>query len=336
MFLIGLEFGGVSHPWDSAVVICLIVFGLATIGLFFVNESKLAIYPIMPLRLFKRRSNVAALGTCFIHGFIFISGAYFLPLYFQAVLGASPVLSGVYVLPYVLSLSFGSAWTGIFIKKTGQYLPAIWFGMTFLTLGFGLFIDLPNGRDWARIIIFQIIAGLGAGPLFQSPLIALQSLVEPRDIATATATFGFCRNLGTSTSVVIGGVIFQNGMAKRESMLAMFLPPATAQALGGGNAGANTNIVASLPAAQRVVATLAYTKSLQTMWIFYACFSAVGLAVSLAIGKNKLAKTHQVQKLGLEQQEKDRREEKEEKEEKRRSTRKSLDAAGAMGSKEEV
>jgi len=137
MFLLGLEYGGVNYPWKSATVICLIVFGLVTIGLFFVNEWKLARYPVMPLRLFKRRSNVAALLSCFCHGTVFIAGAYFLPLYFQSVYLASPILSGVYTFPFVLSLSFMSAATGVFIKKTGQYLPPIWFGMVFLTLGFG-------------------------------------------------------------------------------------------------------------------------------------------------------------------------------------------------------
>jgi len=137
MFLLGLEYGGVNYPWKSATVICLIVFGLLTIGLFFVNEWKVARYPVMPLRLFKRRSNVAALLSCFCHGTVFIAGAYFLPLYFQSVYLASPILSGVYTFPFVLSLSFMSAATGVFIKKTGQYLPPIWFGMVFLTLGFG-------------------------------------------------------------------------------------------------------------------------------------------------------------------------------------------------------
>ncbi|KAL8872454.1 MAG: hypothetical protein Q9174_001924, partial [Haloplaca sp. 1 TL-2023] len=260
MFLLGLEYGGVSFPWTSVTVLCLIIFGLFTIFLFFMNEWKLAIYPVMPLRLFKYRSNIAALAVCFCHGTTFISGAYFLPLYFQAVLGASPILSGVYTFPFVLSLSFVSAAVGVIIKKTGQYLPPIWFGMFFMTLGFGLYIDLPAEPSWSRIIIYQIIAGIGVGPNFQAPLIALQTLVKPRDIATATATFGFTRNIATSVSVVIGGVIFQNGMARRRDTLASGLPADIAENLGGGSAGASTELVQNLPPQQKQVANQVYTE----------------------------------------------------------------------------
>ena len=311
MFLLGLEYGGVSYPWKSATVICLIIFGLVTIGLFFANEWKLARYPVMPLRLFKRRSNVASLLTCFCHGTVFIAAVYFLPLYFQSVYLASPILSGVYTFPFVLSLSFMSAATGVFIKKSGQYLPPIWFGMVFLTLGIGLYVDFPNHRgSWAKVIIYQIIAGIGVGPNFQAPLIALQSLVQPHDIATATATFGFMRNIATSVSVVIGGVIFQNGMAKHQKELVAALGPELGAALGGGSAGASTGIVRALPPSQRVVATNAYTEALRTMWYYYIAIAALGICVSLAITKNQLSKEHEVQKHGLEEQERQREENK--------------------------
>lgn len=225
-----------------------------------------------------------------------------------------------------------SAAVGIFIRKTGNYLYPIWFGMTVMTLGFGLYIGFPASASWPRIIIFQIIAGVGVGPNFQSPLIALQSLVHPRDIATATATFGFTRNLATSISVVIGGVIFQNGMQKKLTALLAGLPANIAQELGGGSAGANTAIVSALPPAQRAVAVEAYTQSLQTMWIFYTCIAAFGIAASLCIGKNTLSKTHETTKTGLAAQEEARQERKDEKK------RKSLDAGAIMGGlkKEEV
>ncbi|KAL8903699.1 MAG: hypothetical protein Q9171_007309, partial [Xanthocarpia ochracea] len=313
MFLLGLEYGGISHPWTSATVLCLLIFGLVVIFLFFLNEWKLAIYPVMPLRLFKYRSNIASLLVCFCHGTTFIAGAYFLPLYFQAVLGASPILSGVYTFPFVLSLSFVSAAVGVFIKKTGQYLPPIWFGMFFMTLGFGLYIDLPDSPSWSRIILYQIVAGIGVGPNFQAPLIALQTLVKAKDIATATATFGFTRNIATSISVVIGGVIFQNGMARRQDTLAAGLPPETAAVLGGGSAGSATELVKGLPPQQKRVADRVYTESLRMMWVYYVVVAVVGLGCSFAIGKETLSKVHEVRKQGLAGQEEERRKEVEEK-----------------------
>lgn len=324
MFLLGLEYGGVNYPWSSATVICLIVFGLFTIGLFFFNEWKLAKYPVMPLRLFTKRSNIASLFTCFVHGMVFISGAYFLPLYFQAVLGASPILSGVYVFPFVLSLSFISVAGGIFIKKTGMYLPPIWFGMLFMTIGFGLYIDLPVDKSWAQIIIFQIIAGLGVGPNFQAPLIALQSLVEPRDIATATATFGFTRNIATSISVVLGGVIFQNRMMAQLPELVAAVGPEKGSILGGGGAGAATDLVKGLPPTAKAAVNQIYINSFKDLWIFYVAVSAVGLVVSLLITKQTLSKTHEIQKTGLAQQEQYRLDEKE----RRKSKRASKDLRG--------
>jgi len=303
MFLLGLEFGGVTAPWSSTKVICLIIFGIFVAGLFVLNEWKFARYPVMPLRLFKHRSNIASLGVCFCHGFVFIAGSYYLPLYFQAVLGAKPLPSGLYLLPYVLSLSFTSGATGAFMHKTGKYLPAIWFGMTFMCLGFGLLIDLDARTNWAKIIIFQIIAGIGVGPNFQSPLIALQTMVAPRDIATATATFGFTRNLSTAISVVIGGVVFQNEMQKKHQSLINTLGVQTANELSGGSAGASVGIVRSLPPAQQVIARQAFYESLRTMWIMYVAFAALGVFISIFIGDQKLSKEHQITKTGLAEEE---------------------------------
>jgi hypothetical protein len=212
MVLLGLEFGGVIYPWRSVIVICLIVFGVLTTGLFLLIEWKFARYPIMPTRIFNSLSNVAAFGVCFCHGFVFIAGTYYLPLYFQAVLGAPPLISGVYLLPLVLTLSLASGATGVFIKRTGKYLPPLWFGMVLLIIGSGLLIDLPLDKNWAKIIVYQMITGIGVGLNFQSPILAIQSKIAKQDIATATAaataTFSFIRNFATSISVVIDGIVF--------------------------------------------------------------------------------------------------------------------------------
>lgn len=335
MLLLGLEFGGVTYPWGSAEVICLIVFGILVSGLFVINEWKLAKYPIMPLRLFKHRSNVAALLVCFCHGYVFISGSYYLPLLLQAVYGATPLLSGVYILPFAMSLSVSSAATGVYIKKTGKYIPPIMFGLVFLTFGFGLFIDLPATKNWPKIIIYQIIAGIGVGPNFQAPLIALQTLVAPRDIGTATATFGFIRNLSTSISVVIGGVIYQNQLKMHQGTLVKSLGSSLSNVLTGGSAGASVGIIAELPQPQRSIARQAFSSALRVMWIQYVAWAALGLFISFFIGRQVLAEEHTVTKTGLAEQEAQRKELKEEKKRKHQdASRSSRPSTEQMGTQE--
>jgi hypothetical protein len=70
MLLLGLDFGGVTFAWSSSQVICLIVFGSLCSLLFIYSEKRLAKYPIMPLGIFSRPSNVAALAVAFAHGFV--------------------------------------------------------------------------------------------------------------------------------------------------------------------------------------------------------------------------------------------------------------------------
>ncbi|EHK25157.1 uncharacterized protein TRIVIDRAFT_189029 [Trichoderma virens Gv29-8] len=299
MLLFGLEFGGVQFPWKSAAVICLIVFGFITIALFGIYENRVAKFPVMPTRLFRGRTSIAAYGLSLMHAMTFMSGSYWLPLYFQAVLGATSLLSGVYILPYVLALSITSALTGVFIKKTGNYKIPIIFGLTVMTLGFGLFIDLGSRANWAKIIIFQIIAGIGVGPNFQSPLIALQTNVEPRDIGAATASFQFLRQLGTSTSVVIGGVIFDNEMQKQQAFLQQQLGPELGGRFSGSQAASSVFLVASLNGHQREVVATAYWNALQKMFIAYTCFVALGLFISLFVEQKTLSKQHTEHKTGL-------------------------------------
>ncbi|KAK2738758.1 hypothetical protein FQN57_006926 [Myotisia sp. PD_48] len=329
MFLLGLEYGGHSHPWSSPVVLCLLVFGIFTLGLFVIIQWKIAHYPIMPMWLFTQRSTIAAYGTAFVHGALYTSGSYFLPLYFQAVLGETPVQSGVLFFPSVIAVSIISVSTGIFIRITGQPLIPIWFGMALMVVGHGLFIDLPAHKSIVKIILYQVVAGLGIGPNFQAPLIALQSYLKPSDVATATATLAFVRNIANSVSIVIGGVIFQNRLHANLAQISSVLSPGTIKVLSESSAGATTEFVRNLPANEKLPVLEAFTEGFKVMWIFYTCIAAVGFLVSLLLQKQKLQKEHEITKTGLDVQERHRSErlqrEKEEEEEKEERKKQDLE-----------
>ena len=95
MVLLGLNFGGAIFPWDSAKVIALLVVGSGFIIAFVYSEAKVAKYPLIPMSLFQKRTNVAALSVAFFHGFVFIAAEYYLPLYLQSVLELDPLKSGL-------------------------------------------------------------------------------------------------------------------------------------------------------------------------------------------------------------------------------------------------
>jgi EmrB/QacA subfamily drug resistance transporter len=300
MLFLGLELGGTTFPWESATTICLIVFGLVAIVLYVVNEAKFAKYPITPAILFKHRTSALCYCLAFIHAVIFMAGNYWLPLYFQSVMGASPLQSGVYILPFAVAIAFSEISVGFYNKKTGHYKIPIIIGMADTTLGYGLFIDLGWHENWYKIIIYQIIAGLALGLNFQSPLVALQTDLEASDMGSATATFSFLRQLGTSTAVTIGGVILNNEMSQQYSHLEHELGPDLAHAFAGSNAAKNVELIADLNGQEAEIAKEAYWNGVRVMFIVFAAFSGLGSILTPWIRQVKLSDDHQEHRTRLE------------------------------------
>ncbi|KAK8034237.1 hypothetical protein PG993_009232 [Apiospora rasikravindrae] len=270
IFLYGLETGsGGQAPWGSAQVICLLVFGILLLVSFFLYEAKLARNPMIPMRIFNSVTNVASFATFCVHSFIFISYDYFLPLYFQAVLHFRPIISGVSLFAMVVPLCSMTIGAGYYVKRTGDYLIPIRAGAVVMTVGTGLYIYLDATTNWAKIIVFLFVAGLGAGPLFQTPMLALQSHLDPHDIAASVSAMQFIRNLCTSISIVMGSVLLQRTLGGEG------LSEGVGQGAGGEGPSKET-----------------YISALRIMWIFYTAWCGVLIVLTWLIkGRNIKADT---------------------------------------------
>ncbi|KAI7478807.1 putative MFS transporter [Hortaea werneckii] len=303
MLLLGLDFGGTVFPWSSAKVICLIVFGTLMIGFFIFSEKRLAKYPLMPLDMFKDMSNIALFLVGFSQGMVFIAAEYYLPLYLQSVKQASPLRSGVLILPITVSEAVIGIVCGVLMHQTGRYKEIICVGAALTALGTGLYISFDRSTPIARLVGFEIIGGSGCGMLFEAPIIALQSAVTQADTATATATYGFLRNIATSMSIVIGGVIFQNGMDMRASALkSAGLASDLVEAFSGGEAAASVELVGTIEnAARRRAAEDAFAWSLRNMWIFFTAIAGIGVLAAFFVRQKDLSKEHTETKTGIEQ-----------------------------------
>lgn len=224
-----------------------------------------------------------------------------MPLFFQSVLGASPLRSGLLLLPFIVPGAIAGVLCGAVIHHTGRFREIMWIGTCFLSLGFGLFISFDAYTTTAKAVGFVIIAGLGSGILFEAPLIAVQSQVEQQDVASATATLSFVRNIALSISTILGGTIFQNSMANRASFLrAAGLPDDLLHKLDGDSAMANVMLPEMLDNPAWVLAARqAFAYAMRNMWIMYAVFAVLGFVASVFVEAAHLGTEHSETVTGL-------------------------------------
>lgn len=156
-----------------------------------------------------------------------------------------------------------------------------------MTTGTGLFTSFDSHTVWWKIIVFQIVAGVGAGPLFQSPLIALQSHLNTADVAAGTSAFTFLRSIATSVSVVVGGVVLQHGLGSSSLT----------------NLGSDVKSSSSNPHhwSQGEKADSVYTSALGKMWIFYTSVCGAAIIFSLFIRKKGLRDVEDEAVLGIQE-----------------------------------
>ncbi|KJZ71691.1 hypothetical protein HIM_08929 [Hirsutella minnesotensis 3608] len=141
---------------------------LQGLAVFILYELRVATNPVIPLSMVRTRSiAVSYIGTT-VHGLILWCGLYYLPFFFQAVKGCSPILSGVALFPVTVTIVPVAIIAGIAVTKTGCFRGLVWAGWLTTTLGLGLTcvvqVDTPN-ITW---IVFMVVAGVGLGTLFSS------------------------------------------------------------------------------------------------------------------------------------------------------------------------
>lgn len=117
MLLLALTWGGTKEDWNSATIIGLFVGAAATLVIFVCWEGYIGNDAMIPGTVLARRTVTFSTLFSFCHmGSLAISG-YYLPEWFQAVQGASPLESGTRVLATVLSQIVGTLTAGALGKQ---------------------------------------------------------------------------------------------------------------------------------------------------------------------------------------------------------------------------
>ncbi|KAK4691717.1 MFS transporter, DHA2 family, glioxin efflux transporter, partial [Lecanoromycetidae sp. Uapishka_2] len=209
-FILALQCGGNTLPWNSSVVIGLLVgFGLLAIALV-AWEIWLGEYAMMEPRLYKQRS----LSTTAPYQFFFMGSyivlLYYLPIYFQSILGVDPLKSGVDNLPLVLSAAVFALAGGIVVTITGRAQQVLFVGSMLATVAIGLIYTFDIDTSTAKWIGYQVFTGASMAFAIMHGLTIAQASVEPKDIPAVTANVLFFQTIGGAFSVSAGQAAFLN------------------------------------------------------------------------------------------------------------------------------
>ncbi|KAK1750387.1 major facilitator superfamily domain-containing protein [Echria macrotheca] len=235
MFLMGLEFGGREHPWNSATVIGLLVGSAVGFVLFFVWEHRQGDKAMFPLAMIKKREVWTSMmaGMLLMGGIVF-PAAFYLPIYFQTVKGASPFMSGVDVLPNILGTTVFAVLSGVLVRKTRYYVPWVLFSAVLSSIASGLLTTLQPDTSTGKWIGYQILLS-ARGACIQMPLVAVQLVLPQEQLSIAMALLVFSNTFGGAVFLTIVQTIFANHLASE--LAQKFSPTQVAGILSAGARG---------------------------------------------------------------------------------------------------
>ena len=193
MFFLALQWGGIRYAWSSSHVIGLFAGAATTFIALLYWEYRSGDDALLPFSTLRVRIIYSASATMFFFMGVMFVQHYYLPIYFQAVKNDSPLMSGVHILPTIISQVILAMLSGtmskyslscqdnysrddkiclpasfLVVQKLGYYLPWVLSGTTLSTIAYGLYSMLRPATSTASWVGYQFIGGVGNGAAVSS------------------------------------------------------------------------------------------------------------------------------------------------------------------------
>lgn len=235
--LIGLD-NGSNIGWGSLYTIVPLAMSPALFAIFLLVEIKVASHPFAPGHIIFERSLFVAYMCNFFGVFGQMPVIFFLPLFYQAVDGLSPVQAGLLLMPMSVFGTLSSLSGGLIIRRTGRYywITVAGWGLLFLsTVPLVLFSGaLLKSKLGTSVALAMLAVGAGSGELdfprqkrvghryhrsrltkhlgraaITTSLVALLSNASPDDSAVVIACSYLFRSLGSAIGISVASAILQ-------------------------------------------------------------------------------------------------------------------------------
>ncbi|KAK3112558.1 hypothetical protein LTR53_011051 [Teratosphaeriaceae sp. CCFEE 6253] len=278
-FLIPITWGGTMYAWTSWRTLVPLVVSALSLVLFVVWEERYAMEPLVRISVMKNRTAAVTYLGDFLQGLLLWCNLYYMPIYFEAVKGATPIHAAVDLFAGTCTVAPAAVVVGALIGKLGVYRWAIWAGWVLVLVGMAARVVFHVRAPTAVWVVVNLLSGLGFGFLYPSLSFAVQASVPNKDQAWGVSLLGFFRSAGQCIGVAVGGAIFQNQMKKEilgHPSISAFADEWSAEA------SSLVEVLKHMAAGQAKEDLLeSYADAIITVWIVMTALAAVALISSL-------------------------------------------------------
>lgn len=211
--MLGLTWGGNhTYAWFSPAVLGALALGALLFGLF-VAVERAAREPVLPLELFRSRIFTVSALLALLQMMLVMGFALYLPLFFQGVLGVSPTSSGLVMTPFSVSMVIGAMLGSMAISKLKAYRLVAILGAAMMCVGALLIATMSPSTSLPVAILFLVLAGMGIGPFFTVPMLAVQNALPASELGVGTASVRYLGQAGATLGIAIVGTAVSSGVS---------------------------------------------------------------------------------------------------------------------------
>lgn len=209
-FLLALSFGGFIG-WTNKYLFILYLITIIFSVLFLHIENNEE-QPMIDLKLFKTKVLAFAYGSSLLNGISRGAVNFLLVFYLQGVKGMDPIIAGIMMAPFAISMMVMAPISGWLSDKYGsRILSSV--GLLISSIGLIGFIFITPDMSLASLAIWMVIMGIGSGMFFSPNTNAIMSSVpvDRRGIAAGVRTM--MNNAGNVISIGLAMAIISTSIS---------------------------------------------------------------------------------------------------------------------------
>jgi len=276
---------GSTWGWSSEGVTWLVfVSGLLLIAFVWVELS--VARPLLDLRVFRYGSFTASILFVVGLNIALFAGAFFIPVYLQLVRNMGALQTGLILMPGALATGVMMPVAGRIYDRAGPVL-SVAVGTVILAFGTYLLHGMSLTTGSGDIVWWMVIRGLGMGMAMMPATTAGMSVIPPQLVGRASAINNIVMRVAGSFGIAILTVLLDNGVNAHSAALGAQYLPGTVRGLALGQVLAHAGAAVPAVLAELVgyVQGLAFTRSLDGLFVALALVAAVSLVPAFFLRK---------------------------------------------------